>query len=844
MSEAQAAPMQQQVAMIAPGVDNVLAAAPPRLTFVLLWPSFRNPVEGQAQDQIGDTGVVTHHYHYRRGVLNVSTTPVNWTTPEQITPASYTYDRSYAGMPLPNVDVDLFRADGTIDFADYTAVMRPFYTVAPADQDPSSPPEEDTGAVPCSGSNDALASAYLLSAVTDAEGCFSFSNLAPGDYVIHLRGRLSFVANASPGATLAQRRGHHWVCLKLHVTDEGDVELFAIASENGTVTETPLSAERLLEPGQSSTDSTADTPYRLYALPLVLVGNTAQWDACVEVLRRAFTVTAAQARTAMETTPVLDLAALLRWECATWRDGTPPPAVIAEGATMKALLTRTLVVGRAGQTDVRTMAYDHAMFHFANARATSKTLALRLPLGDAGFFSAENHLYRLATKTKGSYGRYALRFVEPNLDGRDIRELKIRLILWGTNQRWVDVRNDGFDQALREALLRFKRDRELFRVRVNLANGTPDPARCVIVTVVDDETYRALDEVVPSFTLDDVADDDGIPPTQGAAANEAQGTPLLLTEEGYSRVLFYAAQIALRRICPDRAISVHSSFRTLAHNRHVYLNKFDQQGIRKLRWRLASTAPEAQFEHAGFVTTVGGVMGNDGTNHVANAAATPNSVRYHEPRGTYVSGVAGDNWAPDYSRHTTGRAIDFCFNRGHPQHDQQQAQIQRDTNAIVLLGASRNNHVAGRIWLEPGNPPVSWGTTTWIHMDSGDLPMDREEFVLTEHDVQGPRWDATLIVSGRVTRGENARLGARVALLDQGEEIAHTYADRNGDYLLWVRDREARAAGYSIQARFEVQYAYQPPVEDPPASVECEAVALPVAHPGEECRDIALVLPV
>jgi hypothetical protein len=604
------------------------------------------------------------------------------------------------------------------------------------------------------------------------------------------------------------------------------------------MSESPLPTERLLEPGQTADNTTATTPYRFYALPLVVASNAGQWSACTEQIRRAFGVTAEQAGAAMRATPVLDLNALYRWQCAGALGGGATAAVITQDAPTDELLKRTLLVSGAAANQALSMAYDHAFWHFASGTATAKTRAPAVPLGVAGFFSGANHLYGRATKTKDTYGRFALRFVEPtDLDGRDIRELKIRLILWGNHDNFINIAHDRFNQALREALLRFKRDRDLFRARVNLSNGNPDELRCVIVTILDKETYEALDAAIPSLGIEDLpTTDDPIHPGIN-----------LLPPDGYSRIVFYAAEIARRRIAPTQTLREHSSYRTLDYNRRVYLNNTN------IRWRLASDAPAQTIEHGGFTTTISGVTGLDGSNHAAGATVTktPQTIRYGEPRGTYRSNAAqgGDHWAPDYSMHTTGRALDFCLDRSHDQSHGVAAgspspQVQRDTDALTLFGASRSTHVDNRLWLEPAYPGVSWGTKTWIHLDTGDIPIGSEEFVLTTADIHGPRWDATLIVRGRVTRGGQARLGAHVELMDGDTPVAETYANRHGDYSLRVRELPARATDYAVRATFAVQYIYQPPPATPVPDVTSEPVAVAFTYPGEEVTaDITLPAP-
>lgn len=807
---------------IAPGNVNVVVL--PSLSFVFLWPSFRPPPAQSPAGLAGTTGTVQNHWHYRPGQLQVNAAPVHWTVQEQWTAATYRYDRAYSGAGLSNLEVDLFRPNGAVDFNDY-ATMRALYTgEAPGNpSDVASPRPRPLKRVPGTAT-----ATFVSSAVADANGRVSFAGVPPGEYVLYLRGRMSFVENASPGGpassatdrhngidvdALARCRARPAQALKVVLDAQGNLTAFLLTTDaQGQKSETSIAAARYLGPEESAQSVSASTPYALYALPLVSASNSEQWRAAVRSVASALFVTEAQAESALSQTPVLDLAALQGWEC-----GLMP--VIGQGAALEQLLQSTLLVSASGPAT--TVAWDHAVWSFSSASATEKTRAWWLPLGEPGFFSGQGALYALASKTRDAYGRSMLRALDPPLEGRDVRELKTRLVLWGSHPDFVDLRNDRFDRALSQALLRFKCNEHLFRLRVDDAHGNPDPARCVITSIVDAETYRALDARGPSHSLAEIADRKD--PT-------SPGIPLL-TEQGYCRLILHAAEHARARINPKHPIHVHSSFRTLAHNRHVYLGPGHQ-----LRWRLASDAGPTQIQHGVFTTTIQGVPGADGSAHAAHALATIHTVLDDEPRGTYV-GEPGAEWAADYSNHTTGKAFDFDLARGGAVE-----QIQRDTDAIVLFGASRQNHLPGRIWLEPRKTPAAAGTTDWIHMDNGDLPAAKDEFALTDDDVRGPRWDASAIVTGTATLGGQPRLGARLDLLDGTSVVATTYADREGKYSLRARGIAADAGRLSVRASFDVSYPFQRPETDSPA-VACLPVPVTPAFPGAPVTGVDFQLP-
>lgn len=691
-------------------------------------------------------------------------------------------------------------------------------------------------------SEDKLRDALIGSRKTGADGRFEFRGLRAGEYVLSARGRFAFIENNLPGgeigpppphhhngvevAALGALQGKQWLHLKVKVDANGRLQFLTMKSG----AEVLFNTDRLLPPGKTLGDIKEDTPYRFYALPLVVSSNTTQWAACAEELRRAFKVTDAQARTAMDAAAILDVAALEKWECADRSHDAKEAIVIAAGDPTSEILKHTLLLQGAAR-DMRTMAYDHVYWHFAAQDAAAKTPGRFVPLSDAGFFSGANPLYGLATKTKDTYGRYALRFVTTNLDGRDIRELKTRLILWGSHANFVNLTHDRFDQAVREALLRFKRDREIFRRRVDVAGGTPDLAKSFLTTIVDADTYAALDSAQPPLTLANVA---------STTDPNNLGTPLL-NPDGYCRLVLYASEIARRRLARGKIIRVHSSSRTLAHNRHVYL------GNQNLRWRLATNAPVVAFTHPPFPTiNMGGVTGDDGTSHNANAPVTGDTLRDTEPRGTYVSNGQGDYWAPDFSKHTRGTALDFCLATPPAAHAVSVPQVQWDTNAIVLFGAIRGQNANGRLWLEPPSSTIApnapgafpLGTTSWIHLDTGDIPVDRVELVLADTDILGPRWNAKLIVRGRVTQA-GAQLGARVQLLDGATVLAETYTDRNGDYALRAQ-AGAAGAGYTVRATFQQPYVFQPP--QPVVAAVTASIPVAFAYAGEEviAADIAL----
>lgn len=755
---------------------------------VLLWPAWRAPVDATPPAERAQTGVVTNHYRYVPGVLDLAATPPVWRPAEQLVEASYEYDATHPGDPLPGVQVDLHpAAAGNLD--EYPGLR---------------------------------AQPRLASTQTDASGRFGFT-VDPGEYLLALRGRFAFIPtpderhNGVRLLPLQGAAGAPWLHLRVTVT----AEAVTFRGANG---QTPVTPPRDLARGQTAADVRPPTPYRFHALPIVCDTHAGQWDACVEALRRAFNVTPEQALRAMRRTPVLDLEALARWPLEAPPTTaaivpTPPPPAPGVSVPVAAddLLKRTLLLAGEAAATTRTAAYDHAFWSFAAVEALTRTRARFVPLGEDGLFSGADHLYGLATRTKDTYGRYALRHTADGLEGRDIRELKIRLILWGSRARWVDLRDDRFDPAVREALVRFKAQHELLRHTALDAAGALDPARSSIVAIVDGDTHAALDATEPAIRLDAVTDrEDTAHP----------GVPQL-TAEGYSRLVLYAASIAHTRVGPQLPIHIHSSFRTLDHNRRVYL------GNHNLHWRLASGAPTESFERSGFTTEVGGVRGADGSAHAAGAAATATTVRYGEPRGTYVGGPH-DYWAADYSRHTTGRALDFCFRPSNPVHPI--PQIQRDTDALRLFGAVRSEaHAAGQLWLEPR----SIGASTWIHLDSGDIPAAREELVLTDDAARGPRWDATVIARGRVVRDGVPVLGARVRLVRGEEALDTAYTDIRGEFSVRAR-QVAVTDSYALRVDYDGRYPFQPPT--PAVLVTAPEQAVISTYPGEEVAvaDVAL----
>ena len=824
--------MSAQFVPVTPGNLNVVALPPPLLSFVILWPAFRPPPAQSLVPRAGVTGAIQNHWHYRPGVLHVDAEPVHWSPQEQFTAATYPYDGYYGGLLLPNVDVDLFRPSASVDFNDYPTLRRLYSSAPPVDPSAVVAPR----ILPLKSQPGTPSESLVGSSTTDSKGRVSFSGVAAGDYVLYLRGRLSFIENASQGGpassaadrhnavavgAIADLKGRPAQALKIVVDAQRNVTAFLLTTDaQGKKSTTPIAIARYLEPDDSPPSVSPSSPYGLYVLPLVSASNPEQWRSAVQSAASAFAVTEKQAQAALSQTPALDLAALHGWECG-------PMPLIRQEAAVEGLLKSTLLV--SGTPPFTTVAYDHAVWSFRPASTTGKTRASWLPLGETGFYSGQNALYALSEKAKDSYGRFSLRRLDPPLEGRDVRELKTRLVLWGSKAQFVDLRDDRFEQALSEALVRFKHNEELFRLRVDDANGSPDPAKSVITAIVDAETYRMLDDDVPSCALAEVADKQ-----DDASISHAP----LLTEQGYCRLILFAADHALARIAPQSSINIHSSFRTLAHNRRVYLHAPNH-----LYWRLATNAgPTAVPHHPSWPQpTMEGVEGADGSTHHAGDPVTSATLLPDEPRGTYY-GQSAAVFAPDYSQHTTGKAFDFDLGRtGTAQ--QKEAQTQRDTNAIILFGASRGGHKPGRLWLEQAKTPNnSTGTTNWIHLDNGDLPGDRDEFALTDEEVRGPRWDASLIVAGTVTMGGSPRLGAKLELLDGVGVVATAYADRLGRYSLRARGVAPDAGAFSVRASFTPNYPYQRPVPDA-SEVVADPVPVAFSLAGGEVKGVDLQLP-
>lgn len=799
MAQNPTTPANRPDAHVAPNTQYNLLGETITFAGALLWPAFLHPPDGMPANQDGTIAAVQNHWHVTPGRLNAYPTAPAWAAAEALTAAGYHYDKRYVGAPLANVDVDLFDARVGIDFDDY-AKLKDLYEQGQGDE---------------SARQRTLAQRVGMTR-TDASGRFAFRGLRAGDYLLVMRGRVAIVENKNPGgevspaaenkhngvetAALSSARGAHPLSAKIRIDAQGAATIFI--KRDGAEVAYPI--QRLLDPGKTQADVRIDTPYRFYALPLVVRSNTAQRDACKAQLAHAFNVEEARAETAIDAVAMLDLGAL-----ATFPTAEQPPAAVMPEGTIEEVMKRTLFIAGEGQNP-RTMAWDHVYWCFLAQADVVKNRGRFAPVDNAGVFAGE-HLYGAATKTKDSYGRYALRFIDGAvLTGRDIRELKIRLCLWGSATNFVDLRNDQLNAAVRDALLRFKRDRELFRRRVNGARNAVDDPASVVTSIVDRETYEALDTATPSVTLASVAERRD-PRMMGTA---------LLTEEGYDRILFYAVEIARRRIVRSNAVNVHSSFRTVAGNRRVYL-----QPGHELHWRLASNAPSQVMEHGGFTTTIQGTRGRDGSTHTAGQRATNADVIWDAPRGTYY-GERGAEWAADYSKHTTGRAIDYDYTRGSD------GQIQWDNNAMVLFGASRPAHVAGRLWLEPAAGGGGAGTSGWIHLDTGDLPNNIPEYVLTEEDAAGPRWNSAIIVRGRVTRNGSARLGARVQLMRAGAVVATTYADARGDYS--VRFAGPSTDVYTVQASFVPGYPYQATPANPPARVSSAVTPVAITWAGAE----------
>jgi len=357
-----------------------------------------------------------------------------------------------------------------------------------------------------------------------------------------------------------------------------------------------------------------------------------------------------------------------------------------------------------------------------------------VPLDDAFLQQCHQQTHLANSSKQWLWSRYPLRRVEPTMERGDVIELKTRLILWGNETDWVNITDETFDDALQHALVRYKHGAGLTFEQQTIS------------AVVDRLTFEQLDRDIPEFGLADV-DSQGDPNRRRQA---------IFPQHGFDRIVHFAIKNGLDRLHPARNVHITSGFRCLDHNRNVYL------GLGRLRWRLASRAPN-------------GIPGANGSAHAAGDLVTQRTVVWSADRGTYRGG-RGDFWAPDYSNHIQGSGVDFRYAPSATR------QTLVDWTALGTMGAT-NAHTNNHIWREPmniGRP------ANRIHLDTGDIPVDNRQFVLTDDQRNGPAFSNTVTILGTITNAARTAQGYAIVQLSGGGLRQREFvADENGIYVVY-----------------------------------------------------------
>lgn len=372
------------------------------LTGTVRWPSWIEPPPAGPVLGRGQMNDVSNHFTY---------TPAAPPVAEVFAQAVYEYDRTYQGMPFGGMDlVVIADPDPSLDLQDW-----PLFRLA----------------LDAAESSVAVASAAVTTAEV-ARGTFAFDNsLAAGDYLIGARfGYRLLLEVASPHVGAPQpmesnrfssRADRVAAFSRLHVNAAG------VASLDGRPWEGRLFMLPVVEPSESGS---TNVPDRL--------------EANLQLASR--TVLSAL----LDSGRVVDMARL---------DGQ------FDAGAQEALLKHTAVAQEDGRT---TFLFDHALSGYVDQTATERVRLPWVPLTDALLLDA--HDRRRDEMTSADFGRYPLKFIPapgPGLGqlrarnasreiGDDVREVKVRLLLWGSAAESVNPNGPVFDQITERAIVRFK----------------------------------------------------------------------------------------------------------------------------------------------------------------------------------------------------------------------------------------------------------------------------------------------------------------------------------------------------------------------------------------------------
>ncbi len=479
------------------------------LTGTVRWPSWTEPAPLQPAAERGSLTDVANHFAY---------TPP---PAEAFVPAVYPYDRTHRGVAFGGAELIVIRDPGAaLEEQDWVG----FRMAA----------DEAATTLAVASSTASVAAA--------TRGAFLFdSSLAPGDYLL------------GPKVGYRILRDVDGDGLRSFSADDADVAAFVRL--------------QITAAGAVTVDGRAWDEH-LYVVPVVELSESGGLSVPDRVAANLQLPSRATLADLVDTGRLLDVSRL---------DGQ------YNAEEQEALLRHTVVRQPDGR---RTMLFDHALTGFRDRAAVDATVLPWVPLTDD--LALDAHTRRRDDLSSADFGRYPLRFLPAAAGapagmgrfaardvsreiGDDVREVKVRLLVWGSATEHVDPNEPTFDAVTERALIRFKH-------ACHGAVGTGDPAPAQLTYfgkpgaharrlyphwvegrtftgVCDRQTFRALgrfvsDEPHPEFALERFR----IP---GAAADD----PARFGRLGFDRILVYALE-SLRRRLGGQALTVQLGVRS------------------------------------------------------------------------------------------------------------------------------------------------------------------------------------------------------------------------------------------------------------------------------------------
>ena len=483
------------------------------LTATVSLPSWREPRTATPAADRGTLPVIANHFRYTAPAEAIpGPTPVA-AVAEAFAPATYDFDRGYAGLPLGGMELVMVK-----------------------DVDPNLTPDDWAGLEIVLGSAEEQMKVAVASRPMEParRGIVTFNHcLEPGNYLLAPRRGYRFVGRAADGRV--------------------DVAPSAVAR----FLRITIAADGAIAVGGRPWDG------RVHLLPVV---EPAEWASrgVIDTLADNLRITDRAVLSGLvDTGRIVDVARLAPMLDAEERD---------------AVLQHIALRQPDGRT---TLLLDHGLLGFASREATDRAPLPWIPLTDSLLTDA--HAAIRDDATSADYARSPLKFItDAAADGRlrareksrevgdDIREVAIRLLLWGSATEWIDPNRPAFDARLERAVVRFKagldgkktpRDAKAAQLSYWAGAGAkatalfPDHAMSTSFTgICDLVTYRALDRFVSALPRAEFAFAAFGVAAPHDADNEQFG------RKGVDRILVYALQTLGQRL-PGQRLRIETGIR-------------------------------------------------------------------------------------------------------------------------------------------------------------------------------------------------------------------------------------------------------------------------------------------